>query len=103
MPYVVVAGTNQSRLCDLVVEPEAMVSSPNALRLNMSYYIRKQILPAVSRLLNLVGADVEHWFAIMPRNLRVSTKQRVQNSELRKTKTKRTIDELLSGNRLFGL
>ena len=93
VPYVVVAGTTQSRLCDLVVDPEAMVSSSQALRLNMNYYIRKQILPALSRLLNLVGADVDRWFAVMPRNLKLTTKQRVQNSELRKTKTKRTIDE----------
>ena len=38
-----------------VVEPHALVESQGRLRLNGMYYIQKQIIPALERVLSLVG------------------------------------------------
>ena len=43
------------------------------LRLNANYYITKQIIPALSRVFQLVGADVSSWWADMPRQYRHPT------------------------------
>lgn len=39
-------------------------------RLNANYYITKQIIPSLSRVFNLVGADIKSWYEEMPRTLR---------------------------------
>eukprot|EP00160_Parvularia_atlantis_P000588 Unigene10475_Nuclearia_a/m.32015 Unigene10475_Nuclearia_a/g.32015 ORF Unigene10475_Nuclearia_a/g.32015 Unigene10475_Nuclearia_a/m.32015 type:complete len:326 (+) Unigene10475_Nuclearia_a:4247-5224(+) len=64
--YVVVYGGPQSRLMDLVVPPEQLLRD-KSLRLHGTYYITKQIIPAVARVLNMVGADLMAWFAELPR------------------------------------
>lgn len=65
VPYVVVCGHPGARLLDLVVSPDTALAS-DAL-VNAVYYIRKQILPALARVLSLVGVDVWAWFATLPR------------------------------------
>ena len=95
VPYVVVCGGPSARLMDLVVSPHELVLNrlvivaltqhphphspqhnhshppPNSsLKLNGNYYISKQIIPALARVLNLVGADVQSWYDEMPRTLR---------------------------------
>lgn len=67
VPYVVVHGEPGARLADMVVPPRALVESGGRLRLHALYYITKQIIPAVERVLNLVGADVRAWFTELPR------------------------------------
>jgi hypothetical protein len=42
---------------DLVVAPRTLVESGGRLRLHALYYITKQIIPALERVLSLVGAD----------------------------------------------
>jgi len=64
--YVVVYGGPQARLMDLVVPPEQLVND-KSLRLHGTYYITKQIIPAVGRVLHLVGADLMAWFSELPR------------------------------------
>ncbi|RKP00368.1 hypothetical protein CXG81DRAFT_2697, partial [Caulochytrium protostelioides] len=66
VPYVVVYGGPGSRLMDLVVSPMALVHDPS-LRLHGSYYITKQIIPALGRVLHLVGVDLDAWFRDMPK------------------------------------
>ena len=68
--YVVVQGEPNSRLTDQVISPEEFMANP-ALRIHATYYITKQIIPALSRYLNLVGADLHSWFAEIPRTNRV--------------------------------
>ncbi len=46
-----------ARLVDLVVGPRTLVESCGRLRLHTLYYITKQIIPALERVLSLVGAD----------------------------------------------
>ncbi|CAG9460605.1 unnamed protein product [Pedinophyceae sp. YPF-701] len=76
VPYVVVYGEPGARLVDLVVPPEALVESKGRLRLHAMYYITKQILPALERVLTLVGADINTWLAAMPRPMRLMPHKR---------------------------
>ncbi|GIL62894.1 hypothetical protein Vafri_17102, partial [Volvox africanus] len=76
VPYVVVHGEPGARLVDLVVSPHQLVESGGSLRLNGTYYITKQIIPALERVLSLVGADVRAWFVDMPRPLRMLPQKR---------------------------
>lgn len=69
MPYVVVAGTAKSRLLDLVYHPAEFIKR-KSLRLNSHYYITKQIIPTLSRMLGLMGVNVAGWFNEMPKHLR---------------------------------
>lgn len=70
VPYVVVHGEPNARLIDMVVPPEVLVESGGSLRLHSMYYITKQIIPALERVLSLVGADVRSWYAQMPKSYR---------------------------------
>lgn len=54
VPYVVVYGEPGARLVDLVVDPHVLVESRGRLRLHGLYYITKQIVPALERVLSLV-------------------------------------------------
>jgi hypothetical protein len=75
----VVAGAPSSRLVDLVVAPQVLVqhdSSRAALRLNAAYYITKQIIPALERVLSLVGADARSWFYHMRKPTRLLPQKR---------------------------
>jgi DNA polymerase zeta len=66
VPYVVVCGAPGSRLSDLVLSPRQFAAQPQ-LRLNVHYYLTKQIVPALDRILSLVGADPALWLAQMDR------------------------------------
>ncbi|ORY95935.1 hypothetical protein BCR43DRAFT_531657 [Syncephalastrum racemosum] len=69
VPYLVVYRGPNAILKDRVVRPEALLSD-SSLRLDAEYYIRKQIIPPLSRVFNLVGVDIEAWYNDMPRNLK---------------------------------
>ncbi|KAJ2789325.1 DNA polymerase zeta [Coemansia guatemalensis] len=71
VPYLVVSGSSRSRLIDQVVSPGALLARPH-LRPNFQYYIDKQLVPALDRILSLVGVDVRAWLGDMPRRLRSS-------------------------------
>lgn len=73
MPGNVPAG---ARLVDMVVPPHALVEAAGKLRLHATYYITKQIVPALERVLNLVGADPRGWFAAMSRPQRLLPQKR---------------------------
>lgn len=76
VPYVVVYGEPGARLVDLVVPPPALVEGGGRLRLHSLYYITKQIIPALDRVMALVGVDVTSWFATMPRPHRLLPQKR---------------------------
>lgn len=59
VPYVVVSGEPGARLLDMAVAPRALVESGGRLRLNALYYITRQVIPALDRVLSLVGADIK--------------------------------------------
>lgn len=59
VPYVVVHGEPGARLYDMVVPPRALVEGGGRLRLHAQYYITKAVIPALDRVLSLVGADIK--------------------------------------------
>ena len=65
-----------ARLVDMVVPPHALVEAAGKLRLHAVYYITKQIIPALERVLNLVGADPRAWFTAMSRPHRLLPQKR---------------------------
>ncbi|VFQ82369.1 unnamed protein product [Cuscuta campestris] len=67
VPYVVVHGEPGARLADLVVDPLDLLTIDSPHRINDTYYIQKQIIPALQRVFGLVGADLNQWFQGMPR------------------------------------
>eukprot|EP00798_Chlamydomonas_sp_ICE-L_P022552 gene22552-29677_t len=70
VPYLVVYGEPGARLIDQCVPPKSLIESGGNLRLHGLYYIKKQINPALARVLELVGADVGVWFENMPHSNR---------------------------------
>lgn len=67
IPFVVITGDPGARLVDLVVTPYQLLRSNGSLRLNNTYYITKQVIPALDRIFSLVGADLKAWFTDMRR------------------------------------
>lgn len=69
VPYVIVYGEPGKPLIQSVRSPEEVLadkwtdhkSCSVSLRPNASYYIGKVIVPALSRCLSLIGADVSSW------------------------------------------
>lgn len=57
VPYVVLAGEPGARLSDMVAPPRLLVEAAGRRRLHALYYITRQLLPALERVLALVGAD----------------------------------------------
>lgn len=62
---------------DMVVPPGALIAPGSQLRLHALYYITKQIIPALERLLSLVGADIRAWFTALPRPQRLLPQKRL--------------------------
>lgn len=69
VPYVVVTGSagGGSRLIDLVVSPEVILSRGSGLSLNIRYYIEKCINPALDRLLSLCDVKISSWYCELSR------------------------------------
>jgi DNA polymerase elongation subunit (family B) len=65
--YLVVNNPNGSKkLKDCIISPNEFFKKKN-LYLNTKYYIEKQILPAISRILEPVNVDVFEWYNRYPR------------------------------------
>ncbi|CAK4669219.1 unnamed protein product, partial [Aphanomyces euteiches] len=73
--YVVVRGAPGSRLMDLVVSPDEMVSNL-AYVINVEYYITKQMLPSFERLAILMGVDVRKWYLLLSRKAEKASSSR---------------------------
>lgn len=69
VPFVVLYERAGAPLKDCVVSPEDFLAFARlgAARLNTTYYITKQILPALNRIFSLIGVRVGVWYAEMPR------------------------------------
>lgn len=72
VPYVVIAGARGSRLVDRCVAPEVMLGS-DEIFLDAEYYITKNLIPPLERILNLVGANVRQWYDEMPKVVQMQT------------------------------
>ncbi|KAL5604423.1 uncharacterized protein BROUX77_004609 [Berkeleyomyces rouxiae] len=70
VPYLVIAGAPGARLADRCMAPAEVLASPDA-DLDADYYISKNIIPALDRVLQLVGASAQRWYDEMPKVKRV--------------------------------
>ncbi|ODQ66790.1 hypothetical protein NADFUDRAFT_8577, partial [Nadsonia fulvescens var. elongata DSM 6958] len=69
VPYVIVTGSPGQRLVDRAVPPEELMRNPQ-LRLDAEYYIIKNLIPPLERVLNILGASAKQWYKDMPRIIR---------------------------------
>ena len=70
VPYVVITGAPGARLIDRCVAPHVLLHDEHT-ELDAEYYILKNIIPPLERILNLVGANVRQWYDEMPKFQRV--------------------------------
>ncbi|XP_017480915.1 PREDICTED: DNA polymerase zeta catalytic subunit-like, partial [Rhagoletis zephyria] len=68
VPFVIVNGPPGVPLIRLVRSPHEVLED-EGLKINAVYYITKAIIPPLNRCLLLIGADVNEWFASLPRKL----------------------------------
>jgi DNA polymerase zeta len=54
VPYVIIYGSPNRPLYELVRSPEELIQNPD-LKLNYEYYVMKQILPPIDRIMLLMG------------------------------------------------
>lgn len=68
VPYVIVNGPPGVPLIRLVRSPHEYLAD-EGLRINSVYYITKAIVPPLNRCLLLIGADVNQWYADLPKRI----------------------------------
>ncbi|ANB12188.1 Rev3p [Sugiyamaella lignohabitans] len=69
VPYVVISGPPGSRLVDRCVSPDELVNNANYY-LDSDYYIKKNLIPPLERIFNILGANVQSWYDQMPKVIR---------------------------------
>lgn len=65
--YLVVASSPGARLIDRVVYPEEFLSG--GFRIDTRYYIERQVVPALGRMMETVGVDINTWMLGKPREM----------------------------------
>jgi len=68
IPYVIARSTSGGRLVDRAMDPLEFMNN-NQLRLDVTYYITRVLIPPLERIFNLVGADVKQWYNEMPKTV----------------------------------
>lgn len=71
VPYVIVYGSPDQALYQLVRHPEELISDPS-LKLNAVYYIERVLIPPLNRVFHLMSQDVFKWYEEMPRKTNVA-------------------------------
>jgi hypothetical protein len=107
VPYVITTG-EAHRLVDRAMAPEELLNNryvvrldddamltryPRELKLDAEYYIRRQLIPPLNRILNLIGVDCENWYNAMPKRQLASNQHRYKSRNNQKEKgLGRTLD-----------
>lgn len=92
MPYVIVAGTPDEAIYQLVRQPLELVKNPS-LKLNANYYIERVIGPALNRVFKMIGYDTIKWFKDMPRKLAVQRSHFIHAQKRGNRKQQTTISQ----------
>jgi DNA polymerase zeta len=66
VPFVIAYDSSSQRLVDCARCPEEFLEN-RALRVNVKYYIGRQVVPVLARIFDLVGMDVRRWPDELPR------------------------------------
>ncbi|PWY98545.1 putative catalytic subunit of DNA polymerase zeta UPR-1 [Testicularia cyperi] len=82
VPYIISQGEPKAKLNAQAVSPAAFLKNPR-LQINALYYIERTIIPPLARVFNLLGADVEAWFAEIPKPNNVYWNKRPAETQLR--------------------
>ncbi|GHJ88161.1 hypothetical protein NliqN6_4563 [Naganishia liquefaciens] len=91
VPYVITTG-EAHRLVDRAMAPEELLNN-RELKLDAEYYIRRQLIPPLNRILNLIGVDCEIWYNAMPKRQLASNQHRYKSGRDQKAQgLGRTLD-----------
>ncbi|OHT08034.1 DNA polymerase family B containing protein [Tritrichomonas foetus] len=60
-PFLVISAPPNSRLIDRVVAPQEYLDASKSFRIGTRYYIERQIIPALGRVMETMGVDVTEW------------------------------------------
>ncbi|CAG2113535.1 unnamed protein product [Medioppia subpectinata] len=94
VPYVVICGPPNEPIYKLIKEPLDVINDPS-LRLNAQYYIERAIVPALNRVFELMGHDVNHWYREMPKRIHYNRYQYLLARD-KKTAPARTIPQFFN-------
>ncbi|ODV60720.1 DNA-directed DNA polymerase, partial [Ascoidea rubescens DSM 1968] len=67
VPYLIRKGKKGEILRKRAISPEEFINNPNKYELDYDYYIRKNIIPPLERVFNLIGVNVLRWYEDMPK------------------------------------
>ena len=71
----------------------ALTNHCRELKLDAEYYIRRQLIPPLNRILNLIGVDCEIWYNAMPKRQLASNQHRYKSGRDQKAQgLGRTLD-----------
>nr|CAB3265529.1 DNA polymerase zeta catalytic subunit-like [Phallusia mammillata] len=79
--YVIVHGVPGTPLFRLVRQPHELLNDAT-LRLHGTYYVTKMVLPALDRVMSLLGVDVSQWYRDLPRVHRLTSSTNAENPTL---------------------
>jgi len=69
--YVVTRAGPGDQLRHRAMAPEKLLFDESGRQLDAMYYVTRRLIPPLSRIFNLVGADVQAWFDEMPKTQKV--------------------------------
>ena len=95
VPYVVVYDAPGTPLYQLIRHPKDVIND-YSFKLNGTYYVTKMILPALDRMMSLLGVNVFQWYQQLPRELRICVK--LDDSQEEEEKNKKVIFCLIVHN-----
>ncbi|GAA6061348.1 hypothetical protein JCM10212_004829 [Sporobolomyces blumeae] len=70
VPYIMFQGEPGTKQVDRALSPADFLADPR-LRLDVSHYIERMMIPPLERIFDLVGADVKSWYREMAKSKRV--------------------------------
>lgn len=99
VPYILFQGEAKLLQVDRAISPEQFLADPYVLspplrqssltrhdrryRIDAMHYITRSIIPPLSRIFNLVGADVASWYAQMDKSQRITPRLPAQDVSTR--------------------
>lgn len=66
VPFIIAYDSSSQRLVDCARDPAEFFAN-RSLRINIKYYISRQVVPVLCRVFDLVGIDVRRWPDELPR------------------------------------
>ncbi|GAA5899314.1 DNA-directed DNA polymerase [Sporobolomyces salmoneus] len=70
VPYILFSAQEGTKQIDRSVSPGEFLSNP-AYRLDVNHYIKRMMIPPLSRIFDLVGASVAQWYEEMPKTQKI--------------------------------